>query len=90
MLFTLATRRTAEKKRHLTVGDGLLGQIVVDDDGVLSVVAEPLTRVLAYVHRIEFMLHDQLTSPMEVPVKGAMYLLFGLASRFRIGQSGRV
>lgn len=25
------TGRTTEKKRHLTVGDGLLGQIVVDD-----------------------------------------------------------
>lgn len=25
----------------MTVGDSLLGQIVVDDDGVLSIVAEP-------------------------------------------------
>lgn len=27
----------------MTVSDGLLGQIVVDDDGVLAVIAEPLT-----------------------------------------------
>ena len=35
------TRRTTEKKRHLTVSDGLLGQIIVDDEGVLAVVTEP-------------------------------------------------
>jgi hypothetical protein len=35
--------RTTEKQRHLTVGNGLLGQIVVDDDGVLSVVTEPFS-----------------------------------------------
>lgn len=34
---------TTEEKRHLTVGNGLLGKIVVDDDGVLAVVTEPLT-----------------------------------------------
>ena len=39
----LTSRRTTEKERHLTVGDGLLGQIVVDNDGVLSVVTEPFT-----------------------------------------------
>jgi hypothetical protein len=39
----LTSRRTTEKERHLTVGDGLLGQIVVDDDGVLSIVSEPLS-----------------------------------------------
>lgn len=39
----LTTRGTAKQKRHLTVGDGLLGQIVVDDQGVLAVVAEVFT-----------------------------------------------
>jgi hypothetical protein len=38
----LTSRRTTEKERHLTVGDGLLGQIVVDNQGVLSIVSEPL------------------------------------------------
>ena len=33
---------TPEKKGHLPVGDGLLGKIVVDDQGVLSVVPEVL------------------------------------------------
>ena len=30
---SFATRRTTEKKRHLTVSDGLLGQIIIDDQG---------------------------------------------------------
>jgi hypothetical protein len=34
---------TTEKKGHLTVGNGLLGQIIEDDNGVLAVVTEPLT-----------------------------------------------
>src|SRR5258708_6201698 len=33
-------RRTAQQQRHLAIGDGLLGQIVIDDDGVHAVVAE--------------------------------------------------
>ena len=39
----LTSRRTTEEEGHLTVGDGLLGEIVVEDDGVLSVVPEPLS-----------------------------------------------
>jgi hypothetical protein len=39
----LTSRRTAEEERHLTVGDGLLGQIVVHDNGVLSIITEPFT-----------------------------------------------
>ena len=39
----LTSRGTTEQERHLTVGDGLLGEIVVDDDGVLAVVTEVLT-----------------------------------------------
>lgn len=30
---SLTTGRTTEKEGHLTVSDGLLGQIVVDDEG---------------------------------------------------------
>lgn len=40
---SLTTGGTTEQKRHLTVGNGLLGQIVVDDQGVAAVVTEPLT-----------------------------------------------
>lgn len=40
---SLTTGGTAEKQGHLTVSDGLLGQVVVDDDGVTAVVTEPLT-----------------------------------------------
>jgi hypothetical protein len=39
----LTSGGTTEQQGHLTVGNGLLGQIVVDDQGVLSVVTEPLT-----------------------------------------------
>lgn len=39
----LTSRGTTQKQGHLTVGNGLLGQIVVDDDGVAAVVTEPLT-----------------------------------------------
>ena len=34
----LAARRAAQQQRHLAVGLGLLGQVVVDDEGVLAVV----------------------------------------------------
>ena len=37
-----AARRAAQQERHLAVGDGLLGQVVVDDQRVHAVVAEPL------------------------------------------------
>ena len=40
---SLTTGRSSKKKGHLTVGDGLLGQIVIDDESVLSVVTEVLT-----------------------------------------------
>ena len=33
---------TAEEEGHLTVGHGLLGEVVVEDDGVLAVVAKCL------------------------------------------------
>ena len=33
---------TTKQKRHLTVSDSLLGQVVVDNQGVLAVVTEPL------------------------------------------------
>src|SRR4029450_441166 len=35
-----AARRTAQQQRHLAIGDGLLGQVVIDDDRVHAVVAE--------------------------------------------------
>ena len=41
-IFLYFTWWTPEKKGHLPVGDGLLGKIVVDDQGVLSVVPEVL------------------------------------------------
>jgi hypothetical protein len=39
----LTSRGTTEEQRHLTVCNGLLGQIVVDDNGVAAVVTEPFT-----------------------------------------------
>ena len=39
---SLTTRRSSEKEGHLSVGDGLLGEIVIDDERVLAVVTEVL------------------------------------------------
>ena len=38
----LTTGRTTQQKRHLTVCDSLLGEIVVDDERVLGIVTEEL------------------------------------------------
>jgi hypothetical protein len=40
---SLTTGGSSEKKGHLTVGNSLLGKIVIDDEGVLGVVTEILT-----------------------------------------------
>src|SRR5215472_14082284 len=40
---SLASGRTAEQEGHLAIGDSLLGEIVVDEQYVHTVVAEPLT-----------------------------------------------
>ena len=40
---SLTTGRSSEEKGHLSVGNSLLGQIVIDDEGVLGVVTEELT-----------------------------------------------
>jgi hypothetical protein len=39
----LASRWATEEERHLTIGNGLLGQVVIDDNGVVARVAEILT-----------------------------------------------
>ena len=40
---SLTTGRSSQKKRHLTVSDSLLGEIVIDDEGVLGIITEELT-----------------------------------------------
>ena len=40
---SLTTGWSSEEEGHLSVGNGLLGEIVVDDEGVLAVVSEVLT-----------------------------------------------
>lgn len=39
---SFTTRGSSKKQRHLSVGNGLLGQVIVDDQSVLAVVTEPL------------------------------------------------
>ena len=34
---------TSQKERHLTVSNGLFGQIVIEDDSVTAVISEPFT-----------------------------------------------
>jgi hypothetical protein len=36
----LSSGRSSQQQRHLSVSDGLLGEIVVDDQAMLSVVSE--------------------------------------------------
>jgi hypothetical protein len=43
----LSPGRATKEQRHLTVGNGLLCQIVVDDERVLAVVTEPEMFMLA-------------------------------------------
>ena len=45
---SLTTGGTTKQQRHLTVGDGLLGEIVVDDQRVPSIV--PYDQWLVQVH----------------------------------------
>ena len=47
----LATRRAAQQQRHLPVGVGVLGEVVVDDERVLAVVEEVLRHRAARVGR---------------------------------------
>ena len=39
----LSAGRSSQQKGHLSVSNGLLGQIVVDDEAMLAVVSEVLT-----------------------------------------------
>ena len=48
-----AARRAAQQQRHLAVGDGLLGEVVIDDHGVHAVVAEVLAHGAAGERRQE-------------------------------------
>src|SRR5581483_10815063 len=49
----LAARRAAQQQRYLAIRPGLLGEIVVDDQGVFAVVAEVLAHRTARVRRDE-------------------------------------
>ena len=45
----LSAGGSSKQERHLSVSDGLLGQIVVDNEAVLAVVSEVLTNSAAGV-----------------------------------------
>src|SRR5699024_12876056 len=49
----LAARRALQQQRDLAVGDGLLGQVVVDDQGVFATIAEVFAHGAAGVGRSE-------------------------------------
>ena len=48
-----AARRAAQQQRHLAIGDGLLGEIVIDDQRVHAIVAEPFAHGAAGERRQE-------------------------------------
>lgn len=56
---SLTSGWATEKERHLTIGDGLLGQIIEDDESVLSVVTEPLTNTAAFKNVLVVLKHEQ-------------------------------
>src|SRR5689334_3925126 len=39
----LSSWRSSQQQRHLSVGDGLLGEIVIDDKGMSSAISEKFT-----------------------------------------------
>lgn len=49
----LSAGGSSQQERHLSVGDGLLGQIVIDDQAMLSVVSEVLTNSAAGIRSQE-------------------------------------
>ena len=67
---SLTTGRTTEEQRHLTVSNGLLGQVVVDDQSCVFV----STRVIGE-KRIDLpcLPLSRNHSPMAQPEKGARY-----------------
>jgi hypothetical protein len=42
----LTSRGTTKEEGHLAVSHSLLGQVIVDDEGVLAIVSEPLNLTL--------------------------------------------
>ena len=73
----LTSRGTAEQEGHLTVGNGLLGKIIVDDQGVLAVVTEPEILMLAWVRLTLF---KMLARPSSKP--SSAYLALAPSRRF--------
>ena len=45
----LTTRWSSKQQRHLSIGNSLLGQVIEDDNGMLSIVSEPLTHGRLYL-----------------------------------------
>src|SRR3546814_2160976 len=60
-----AARRAAEQQRHLAIGDRLLRQIVIDNDGVHAVVAEKLAHGAAGIGREELERSEEHTSELQ-------------------------
>ena len=48
-----STGRSSQKKRHLSVSDGLLWKIVIDDKSVLSVISEILSNSASWIRSQE-------------------------------------
>ena len=61
----LASGRTTQRQRHLTIGDGLLGQVIVDDKHVTAGVGARAGRPSSPLY--------MKYSPMAAPAIGAMY-----------------
>jgi hypothetical protein len=57
---SLTSGGTTEQQRHLTVSDGLLGQIVEDEQTVASVVTEPAALRVSHKAQNKSYNHEEL------------------------------
>ena len=70
---SLTTRRTTEQERHLTVGNGLLRQIVIDDQGYKLILETPRQSVTLIAQDLPCLPLSRNHSPIAQPEKGARY-----------------
>ena len=83
---SLTTWRSSKEERHLSVGDGLLGEIIIDDESVLAVISEVLTNSAAGVRGQE--LERSRVGGSSGDDAGVVHSLFGLKDSNNVGDGG--
>ena len=83
---SLTTWGSSQKERHLSISDGLFGEIVIDDEGVLAVVSEVLTDGAAGVRGQE--LERSRVGGGSSDDARVVHSLFGLKDSNNVSDSG--